>query len=69
MTHDSHLAAHLIYSLGDDTELSSRHGTACREQVQSKYTVAALVEGYLSPYDTLHKRKSKIRKLIKSCAE
>lgn len=50
-------------------ELAHRHGAAGRERVLRQYSMAAMVAGYQSLYDTMCERKLKLKGSITSCAE
>jgi sugar transferase (PEP-CTERM/EpsH1 system associated) len=50
-------------------ELRTRHGVAGRERILRKYNMPAMVAAYQSMYDTLCERKTKFRRLVKSCVE
>ena len=50
-------------------ELARHHGTAGRERVHQRYSMAAMVAGYMSLYDAICQRKIKFREPVKSCVE
>jgi sugar transferase (PEP-CTERM/EpsH1 system associated) len=50
-------------------ELAALHGAAGLERVTQKYSMAAMLRGYLELYDSLCDSKLKVRESGKSCAE
>ena len=50
-------------------DLARQQGIAGRERVHRHYSMAAMVAGYMSLYDTMCERKIKSREPVKSCVE
>lgn len=62
------LAAALAAYVGD-ADLARRHGAAGRARVEQRYSIDAMLAGYLALYDGLCDTKTTLQKRITSCAE
>jgi len=66
---DARMLAQAIARYVEEPGLAAQHGAAGLERVKKKYSMDAMLGGYLEMYDSLCSTKMKLRESGKSCAE
>lgn len=66
---DAQALAAAIARYVEHPRLATQHGAAGLERVTQRYSMPAMLSGYLDMYDSLCQGKLKVRESVKSCAE